>query len=120
MNESIIKINDTAMDSAPVWKRIVGRLFREYAELVIWVAGLFYLFLINPSDSGHLVVCPLALSGIEWCPGCGLGRSVSHIFHGNLYDSLTTHPLGILALIIIGFRIFQLVKKVLIYKNQGV
>jgi hypothetical protein len=43
--------------------------------------------------------------------GCGLGRSISFIYHGDLMHSLEAHPLGLLALIVIGVRIIQLSKK---------
>lgn len=47
--------------------------------------------------------------GFQFCPGCGLGHSISYLFHGQVQDSLNAHPLGILALPVISFRIFKLV-----------
>jgi len=75
-------------------------------EPVIWSAGLLALALITPG-AGHFTVCPLALSGITWCPGCGLGASVSHLLHGNLAASLDAHILGVPAVVILVHRIIQ-------------
>jgi hypothetical protein len=71
-----------------------------------------YLAIIDPFASGHLNLCLFSLAGIESCPGCGVGKSISHIFHGNLMHSIETHALGIFALVIIIYRIISL-----LYKN---
>jgi len=33
---------------------------------------------------GHLTLCPLALAGFHWCPGCGVGRSMILALHGQV------------------------------------
>ena len=48
--------------------------------------------------------------GLHICPGCGLGHSVSYLFHGNIQASLSSHPLGIFAVIVILGRIFNLIQ----------
>jgi hypothetical protein len=79
-------------------------------EAIIWSGGLLYLMLINvPSDS-HFTICPLANLGINFCPGCGLGNSISHLFRGNFASSFDSHPLGIFTFFIILFRIISLIK----------
>jgi len=79
-------------------------------EAAIWILGLLYLALINSPESTHFTICPFKNLGIEFCPGCGLGNSVSYLFKGDLITSYHTHPLGILALIIITFRIISIIK----------
>jgi hypothetical protein len=51
------------------------------------------------------VVCPSRrLFGVD-CPGCGMTRSVTHLLHGRLAASLTTHRLGWLLFAAIVFQI---------------
>jgi len=77
----------------------------------IWVAGFVYLaFFINPGET-HFTICPLAHLGINYCPGCGLGNSISYIFRGEIINSITTHPLGLFAILVLLIRIISLIKK---------
>jgi len=79
-------------------------------ELVFWVTALVLLATAN-THQHHFTLCPLANLGFEqWCPGCGLGRSISYIFHGKFAESFSAHWFGFPALIIIGYRIFALIK----------
>lgn len=51
------------------------------------------------------VVCPSRrLFGVS-CPGCGMTRSVTHLLHGRLAESWTTHRLGWLMFAAIIFQI---------------
>lgn len=77
-------------------------------EAFFWIVGLLFLALIVPGDNSHVTICPFNNFGIDWCPGCGLGRSVSFALHGDLPASLHTHPFGLFALIMIVSRIFTL------------
>lgn len=87
-------------------------------EAILWSAGLLYLAFIDPYQSGHLDFCLFKLVGIEFCPGCGLGKSISMIFHGDLIHSIMCHPLGIFAFIFIGARIISLINSTL--KNKKI
>lgn len=84
-------------------------------EALMWSAGLVYLVTINPYQVQKFTLCPFHNLGISFCPGCGLGRSIAFLFHGDLINSLSAHPLGIIALIIITSRIIKLTYKS--YKN---
>lgn len=79
-------------------------------EATLWISSLVYLALIHSPEKTHLTICPLANLGIDFCPGCGLGNSISYIFKGDITTSLYTHPLGILALGIIIIRILTIIK----------
>jgi len=92
-------------------KNLVSKFRRLPFEAFIWIAGFIVLGLDYPASDNHFTICPLALSGFEWCPGCGLGRSISYLLHGDVQLSFTAHPLGIPAVIILTFRIIQLLKK---------
>lgn len=85
-------------------------LYRKLpAEALIWAGGLVALFFIDPAHD-HFSLCPFHQLGITFCPGCGLGRSVSHLLHGEFVRSFTVHPLGALAVVLLLHRIFQLIK----------
>jgi len=77
-------------------------------EAWVWLGGLTYLALIDPAACNHFSFCGLRLLGIEHCPGCGLGRSISFLLRGDLAQSFETHWLGIPALLILIHRIYSL------------
>jgi hypothetical protein len=77
-------------------------------EAFIWICGLTYLAIHIP-ESSHFTICPLKNLGFDFCPGCGLGNSISYLFSGDFASSFNSHPLGIFALIIIIFRIITII-----------
>jgi hypothetical protein len=77
-------------------------------EAVIWCGALVCLAFYNPSEGSHVTLCPFYHLGFDFCPGCGLGRSIAYFFHGEILKSFLAHPLGIFASIILSFRIAQL------------
>jgi hypothetical protein len=87
---------------------LIKKLFDRYFELVFWIAGLTCLAFTNPTGQAHFSLCPLKLLGFKWCPGCGLGHSISFLFRGDIKSSFQAHWLGIPALIIILYRIYVL------------
>jgi hypothetical protein len=76
-------------------------------EMFIWITA-FLILLFIPLGTDHFSLCPLKNMGLSYCPGCGLGLAVHHLFYMNITDSLSANPLGIPALLIIGFRIYKL------------
>jgi hypothetical protein len=78
-------------------------------EAFIWTAGLLYLAVFNFHISGF-TICPIRLLGFGHCPGCGLGLSIHYLFRFSFIQSINAHPLGIIALPIIIFRIYSLQK----------
>ena len=79
-------------------------------ELIVWIGALMSLGLSDPADH-HYTLCPLANLGFSWCPGCGLGRSITAILHLDLLGSIHSHWFGIPAFIILVNRIWQLSQK---------
>jgi hypothetical protein len=79
-------------------------------ETLIWTIGLLFLIFIHHPGEAHFTICPLSNLGVEFCPGCGLGNSISYLFRGDFISSIHSHPLGIFALIIITLRIFTIIK----------
>jgi len=80
-------------------------------EALLWLVGLIYLIFINPYQTQQFTLCPFHNLGITFCPGCGLGRSISFLYHGDFQNSFQTHPLGIIAFVLIFNRIVQLLNK---------
>jgi hypothetical protein len=79
-------------------------------EALVWISGLAYLGLIHSPGGTHFTICPLSNLGFDFCPGCGLGNSISLIFKGDFIASFHSHPLGIFALLIITLRIITIIK----------
>ena len=77
-------------------------------EAIIWLAAFFYLAIHDPYVQAEFTLCPLENLGFHYCPGCGLGRSVSFFIHGDIARSVQTHLLGIPATIILLSRTFSL------------
>lgn len=78
-------------------------------EAMFWLSAFIYLTLIDPYTPKHLNMCLFNLVGIDNCPGCGLGKSISMIFHGDFAGSFNAHPLGIPAILLILKRIYTLI-----------
>jgi len=88
-------------------------LMRLPFELFFWIAALLLLGTADAhtqSHGQHFTLCPLANMGFDWCPGCGIGRSIAHLLQGDLKASLDEHWFGIPALLIILNRIVVLIK----------
>jgi hypothetical protein len=89
---------------------LIKKYMASFFELSVWVTGLIYLALINPAEQIHFSICIFKWMGFSFCPGCGLGHSVSWLFHGDFIQSFQAHPLGVFAVAILLFRIFTLTK----------
>ncbi len=83
--------------------------FRRYFEATVWILALILLATMSP-ENGHSSLCPLRNAGISFCPGCGLGHSVSWLIRGDIIASFQAHPLGMFAVIVLVFRIVQLLR----------
>ncbi len=99
-----------------VVKRYYNKITQNrWLEIIIWVSGLIYLASLNPYECGHFTICPFNyigdVIGLHFCPGCGVGNSITHLFHGNISESFNTHPLGMFALLVISTRIISLLMR---------
>lgn len=75
-------------------------------EAIIWLTALILLAATGNTGT-HYTLCPLKYFGFEFCPGCGLGRSIALILHGQFIGSLRMHPLGFPALALLLWRIIS-------------
>ncbi|RYY47521.1 MAG: DUF2752 domain-containing protein [Chitinophagaceae bacterium] len=89
----------------------IRRIQFLYFELSVWIGGLVLLAYMNPAADSHYSLCVFKWAGIAYCPGCGLGHSINWLLHGDIVRSLSDHPLGIFAFLIITHRIFKLLKR---------
>ncbi|HVW15634.1 MAG TPA: DUF2752 domain-containing protein [Mucilaginibacter sp.] len=87
---------------------MIKQLFSKYFELIFWLSALTALALTDPEGAVHFSLCPLKAMGVTWCPGCGLGHSISWLFRGDIRNSFHAHSLGIPATAIILYRIYHL------------
>jgi hypothetical protein len=78
-------------------------------EPIVWLGALLWLGLSEPQSNLSFSLCPLANLGLKFCPGCGLGRSISYALHGNFLQSIHLHLLGIPAILILAYRTVSLV-----------
>ena len=82
-------------------------------ELIFWITALVVLAsakVDEPNAAAHFSLCPLANLGLDWCPGCGIGRSITALFNGNLGLSFQLHWFGLPALAILLYRISILIR----------
>lgn len=89
-----------------IWRRFPFELF-------FWMTALLLLGtsgIHKHANEPHFTLCPLANMGFDWCPGCGIGRSIAHLLQGDFKGSLNAHWFGIPALLIIVYRILILIK----------
>jgi hypothetical protein len=77
-------------------------------EETLWLAGLLWLALVAPTGPTHFTLCIFRLLDLPFCPGCGLGHSISFLFRGEIGKSLEAHYLGIPALLMLLYRIVYL------------
>lgn len=78
-------------------------------ELLIWGVALIVLFNLDLDDEAANTLCPIHHAGFDWCPGCGLGRSIGLFLHGEFKSSVEMHWLGIPAFLILAYRIITLI-----------
>ena len=87
-------------------------------EAAIWICGLIFLAFINTDSSSHFTICPLKNIGIDFCPGCGLGKSIHYLLHLQIENSLNAHPLGIFAFAVLLRRISELIRNTIAYNKK--
>jgi len=118
MIKFVLLSNDQIMKIDPVnlVRSCIG-FFWHNLEAFIWLAALISLAFHDPALA-HYSLCPLKNLGIGFCPGCGLGHAISYFFQGKILLSLETHPLGIIALVLLSYRIISIIRKNILYQKS--
>ena len=91
-----------------LFKQTFKKFFFFHFEWFALATGLLLMALLDPLSTAPSV-CPLDLLNVEFCPGEGLGRSISYGFRGNFTASMQAHPAGLAAIIIISGRIITII-----------
>jgi hypothetical protein len=60
---------------------------------VLTVAGLAFLFMVNPSQTKFLPVCLFHELTHLHCPGCGMTRALHQLMHGQILQALRCNAL---------------------------
>lgn len=80
----------------------------KQSELIIWIVGLLLLAFNDPTSEPMFSLCMLKNMGFTDCWGCGLGKSISFLFRGEIEASFNAHFMGIPAFVILMLRIIEL------------
>jgi hypothetical protein len=68
------------------------------AAMLTLGAGGICLYAFDPLGSGVYPICPFhAVTGLH-CPGCGTGRALHELLHGNVLAALRLNPLAMVLL----------------------
>lgn len=86
---------------------IVLKFFLQNLEGFIWLFALLSLAFTYHTEE-HYSFCVFNNLGFKYCPGCGVGHAISYFFHGEFAKSISTHPFGVVAIIILSHRIFTI------------
>lgn len=87
-------------------------------EAYIWTAGLIALACTNPNHVGLFDLCLFKKLGLPFCPGCGLGHSISFLFRGQISSAFSAHPLGPFAVFVLVGRILTLSREAITSRKQ--
>lgn len=84
------------------------RFSGKHIEGLIWCVALVAPAIIDAGGEAHYTFCLFSNLGITWCPGCGLGESISWLYRGEIERSFLAHPLGVPAVLVILWRIISI------------
>ena len=91
--------------------------FFLHFEWLALITGLLLMAVLDPFSQAPSI-CPIDRLGFDFCPGCGLGKSIAFAARGNLTASFQSHPLGIFAILVIGARLVSIFRRNLNFKKQ--
>ncbi|MEX0770302.1 MAG: DUF2752 domain-containing protein [Balneolaceae bacterium] len=86
------------------------KILYKHLEWTILLGGMILLAWMDPYANNGFSLCLLDAFNI-YCPGDGLGHSISFIFRGLWLEAWQSHPAGFLAVIVITWRIYHLTFK---------
>lgn len=103
------------------YKRIDISFKRFQIEAFIWLSALVSLATMDPNGESHFTLCIFKNLGFSFCPGCGLGHSIASTLKGSFIEGFQFHPLGLVAILMLLYRIFTIFKQyplITINKNK--
>lgn len=90
-------------------RNIIKHLQKNYFEVAAFSIGLLLLAFMDPYTATGPGLCLLENLGFQYCPGDGLGHSISFFFRGELSNAMEANVLGPFAVLILSGRILHLV-----------
>jgi hypothetical protein len=78
--------------------------------LYLLIICIFVLVPTSFFESGHSICIVKNIMGIE-CPGCGMSRAISCIFHGNFHGALQYNKLIVLVFPLLCYLFITSVRK---------
>lgn len=84
------------------------RQVKQHAEAICWSSAILIISLASMDGPS---LCFFKLAGIPFCPGCGLAHAMQEAIYLNFRDSLSHHPMGLPAVLILLYRIYILTFK---------
>lgn len=70
-----------------------------------FIAGAIVLYLVTPGKAWWMPPCLFhRLTGL-YCPGCGTGRGIHELLHGNVLGAWRMNPLAVLAIPLLAYLI---------------
>jgi len=91
-------------------KRVTYKYRNSHLEAFFWLIALVSLALSSPEKATHYTLCIFKNLGFDFCPGCGLGHAISYLFRGQFMASWQSHPLALVAVVILLHRCYKLLK----------
>jgi hypothetical protein len=92
-------------------KRVTYKYRNSHLEAYFWLIALVSLALSSPNKATHYTLCIFKNLGFDFCPGCGLGRGITFLFHGQFIESWQSHPMALIALLVLLYRSYSILKK---------
>lgn len=83
------------------------RFIKKHLEWFVFSTGLILLAGMSPEDAGTSL-CFFEWVGIDFCPGEGLGHSISYTFRGDFKSAFQAHLAGPAAVLILTGRIIYI------------
>jgi hypothetical protein len=112
-----VKICQSSSKINTLLKQTFNRHLFLHFEWLVLFGALLFTAIINPAAAG-ISLCPTEWIGIPFCPGEGLGRSMSLFLRGEFAASFRMHPAGLFAVPVmtarigsIWYRNYQLIKQ---------
>lgn len=98
-------------------RNYIKKAFFLHFEWVALLGMLMMAVAIDTTTTGPSY-CMLKNLNIDFCPGCGLGRSMALAAQGSFQASFQMHPMGVIAIPTLLYRIINLLFRNYQYKME--
>lgn len=95
------------MPGRKLLERLLGRREQALLALGAFLLVLLVLVFVDPRAARFAPVCPLHFTTGLHCPGCGTGRALHALVHGDLSRALRLNALAVAAMPVFLFLAFR-------------